>query len=499
MLETARSLEEQLVTWQATLDSDIEKVLTEEQIAQYRGSQPTVAKLDVTASDLEAFGLEVPEADEETESSLNADCTDCYYTYYYGYYSYIYQYYAYLYAYYGYSSTGSFYAYNAYIYNYYANYYANYVYIYGNYAYTYCPNSTYAFYAFYYSDYTLWYSYYGYLYSYYAYYYSSDINLYYSYIYAVEGYTNSTYANIYASECTDEKVLQIGINEISKDQNKGFYWDYLLYLPSDVNNKNLLIIPNNTGFRHNDIEVHKTYAYDLIYWRKTFADSLKIPLLVPVFPRPDDETDGTISSQYLGRGTFETDIIELKRQDIQLLHMVDDALDRLASDGYEFSNKVIIWGYSASGIFTSRITVLHPNRIKAAAFGGHGWSIAPVSEFDGLDLPYPYGIYDYESLIGEPFDTLEFSNVAIYSFMGAIDDNGWGMHWYIGEGVDPHPFYDSFDQKFGTTALELMNSAEALYSTVTSNASFVLYDEIGHDITEKMDLDVMDFFRNNKE
>ncbi len=199
--EMLRSLEERMVAWQATLDSDIEKVLTKEQIALYRGSQPTVPKLDVTASDLEALDLEVPEVDEEKESSLDADCTDCYYTQYYGYYTYIYQYYAYLYAYYGYSSTNSSYAYYAYLYNYYGYFYAEYVYIYGYYAYTYCPNSTYASYAYDYSNYAFTYSYYGYLYSYDAYYYSGDSYLYYAYLYAYEGYTYSTYANIYASEC----------------------------------------------------------------------------------------------------------------------------------------------------------------------------------------------------------------------------------------------------------------------------------------------------------
>ena len=198
--ELLRSLEERLVTWQAALDSDIEKVLTKEQIDLYRWSQPTVPKLDVTASDLEALGLEVPEADEETESLADV-CTDCEYTYFYGYYAYVYQYYAYLYAYYGYSSTGSSYAYESLIYNYYAYYYAEYVYIYGDYAYTYCPNSTYASYAYYYSNYALWYSEYGYVYSYYAYYYSGDSYLYYAYLYAYEGWTYSTYANIYAADC----------------------------------------------------------------------------------------------------------------------------------------------------------------------------------------------------------------------------------------------------------------------------------------------------------
>ncbi len=291
--------------------------------------------------------------------------------------------------------------------------------------------------------------------------------------------------------------FDLGINEVSKDQAKGFYWDYLIYLPAVIKNHYILVVPNNTGFHDNDINVHKEYAYGEVNSRKNFADRLGIPLLVPVFPRPDDETDATIASQYLGRGTFETEIIELSRQDLQMLAMVDDALEKLKEDGYTFSTKILIWGYSASAIFSSRLTILHPDRIKAAAFGGHGWSIVPTSRVDDLDLPFPYGVFDLEELTGSEFDASSFADVAIYSFMGVIDDNGWGMHWYVGTEINSGQFYDSFDNKFGTTAPELMDSAENIYSFATSNATFHLYEGVGHEITDEMNSDVLAFFNNS--
>ncbi|MFQ5813454.1 MAG: hypothetical protein ACE5I2_09760 [Anaerolineae bacterium] len=56
-MEVARRLEGRLQAWQAALDGDIERVLTDEQLALYRASRPTVPELDASMAEL---GLEVP-------------------------------------------------------------------------------------------------------------------------------------------------------------------------------------------------------------------------------------------------------------------------------------------------------------------------------------------------------------------------------------------------------------------------------------------------------
>jgi hypothetical protein len=168
-LEAAQRLEGRLQAWQAALDSDIEKVLTEEQGAQYRASRPTVPKLGLGAS-------------------LADTCTDGCHDYY-AYYGYLYQYYAYVHAYYGYCYSGCSWAYHAYVYNYHGYYYSYYAYVYG--------------YDTYYGYYAYLYSYYGYIYSYYAYWYCYDAysTLYTSYYYAYWGYVYSWYAYCCANDC----------------------------------------------------------------------------------------------------------------------------------------------------------------------------------------------------------------------------------------------------------------------------------------------------------
>jgi len=93
--------------------------------------------------------------------------------------------------------------------------------------------------------------------------------------------------------------MPIGLWEVSRNPTRGFYWPYFLYLPENLQGKQALVIPNNTGERNDDFCVHRTRAFETMIWRIPWADSLGVPLIVPVFPRFDDETDGTIASQYL--------------------------------------------------------------------------------------------------------------------------------------------------------------------------------------------------------
>jgi hypothetical protein len=214
----------------------------------------------------------------------------------------------------------------------------------------------------------------------------------------------------------------IGPLEVAANPAKGFHSPYFLYAASSIRSKQILVIPNNTGQRNNDFSVHEASAQRTARDKRTWADILGVALIVPVFPRFDDETDGTIASQYLGRGTLESSLQKqypnLARQDLQLIAMVDDGRERLASMGISVDSRILLWGYSASGMFVSRFVILHPERARAAAFGGHGWTTAPVEQWDGLVLPYPYGVGDFEQLVGKPFNLDTFKKVPIYSYMG---------------------------------------------------------------------------------
>ena len=294
----------------------------------------------------------------------------------------------------------------------------------------------------------------------------------------------------------------VGPLEIPANPGNGFNWPYLLYVPSKTSGRHILVVPNNTGNIYNDFSVHEKSAQNTMYSRIAWAHKLEVPLLVPIFPRFDDDSDGTIASQYLGRGTLETywqnKYPDLAREDLQMIAMVDDAIIRLKSIGIEVDKKIFIEGYSASAMFASRFTILHPDRVQAAAFGGDGWTIVPTGKWENLYLPYPYGTGDIESLTGEPFNLDEFKRVAIYSYMGELDNNGWAFPWYIGEGYNQSSYYSSFKTIFGSTAQEMSDSANQIYQAMDCLANFVVYKNQDHESAFTHENDIKEFFLKHK-
>jgi hypothetical protein len=80
----------------------------------------------------------------------------------------------------------------------------------------------------------------------------------------------------------------------------------------------------------------------------------------------------------------------LERIDLQLLAMVKDAENQLAQSGYTAHDKFFMIGFSASGSFTNRFTLIHPDKIQASAAGGvNGLLMLPTEEIDGKPLDYP--------------------------------------------------------------------------------------------------------------
>jgi len=281
--------------------------------------------------------------------------------------------------------------------------------------------------------------------------------------------------------------------KIPADSESGFFWPYYLSIPASVGNSStLLVIPNNTGTGDDDPAVHDSQAYlDAVKWTD-FAGEIKSPLLIPTFPRP--YTEWWIYTHALDRDSLLTDITELERIDLQLVAMIDDAKDRLSSMGTYIEKKVLMMGFSASAQFTSRFSIIHPNRIKAAAIGAPGYPIVPTSSWQGETLRYHVGTADLLDLTGEEFDLFSFKLIPLYFFVGGIDTN------------DPVDYTDGFDLQdqnivntlFGDTVIGRWPKIQEVYDTVGCNSDFVIYPGVGHSFTSQMVNDVEAFLKLNK-
>ena len=111
-----------------------------------------------------------------------------------------------------------------------------------------------------------------------------------------------------------------------------------------------------------DPEVHIKDAYWTAFGRHGLANELNVVLLVPAFVRPGG--DWQIYTHALDRDALTTERSDLARPDLQLIQMLDQAHIMLGTNGIETHERILIKGYSASGMFANRFATLHPDMVR---------------------------------------------------------------------------------------------------------------------------------------
>jgi hypothetical protein len=282
---------------------------------------------------------------------------------------------------------------------------------------------------------------------------------------------------------------------ISKDPEKGFHHDYILFLPkgTPLNKKLFLLVePNNTGKISDSIEIHKKFAVDLASVSSVgnnISTELKIPLLVPVFPRPASEP--LMYTHALDRDIMLEKTPELKRLDLQLLEMISDAKNILLSMDIQVDLKIFMNGFSASATFTNRFSFIHPGKIKALAIGGfNGKLMIPQNQISGVKLNYPIGINDFSEMFGDSFNINDYKQIPQFIYMGALDDN------------DAVQFDDAYSEEerkiindnIGSNVQGRYLECQKIYLKNNINAVFRSYEDVGHWTTSEVNLEVIKFF-----
>lgn len=282
---------------------------------------------------------------------------------------------------------------------------------------------------------------------------------------------------------------------ISKNPQKGFYNDYLLFIPrgTSLNRKTYLLVePNNTGKLSDSIEVHKKHAINLATVSSVgnnISTELKIPLLVPVFSRPASRP--LLYTHALDRDVMLEKSEIFQRLDLQLIEMINDARNILLSMNILVDEKIFMNGFSASATFTNRFSLLHPGKIKALAIGGfNGELMFPQKEINGIKLNYPLGTNDFEKLFNHPIDLETYQSVPQYIYMGKLDDN------------DAVQFDDAYNKKerkiindnIGRHVQERYLKCQEVYRQNNINQIFKSYETVGHWTTSDVNLDVIKFF-----
>jgi hypothetical protein len=300
-----------------------------------------------------------------------------------------------------------------------------------------------------------------------------------------------------AEQATPPSTAETPVTLVPPDDDGPFNYPYFLYAPQTVTegDRPILVEPNNTGSSTDNFSEHREAARDTIEngFSRGICDELGVPLLVPVFPRPEsDPVSWRHYTHQLDTETMHISSGPLERLDLQLIGMIEDAKDRLSG---EISDQVMMNGYSAAGKFVNRFTVLHPEIVTSVTAGGiNGMVTLPIAEDKGHKLNYQIGIADFESIMGEPFDLEAFREVDQYIYMGAEDEN------------DTLPAGDAWSDEQREVARDVYGEnmqndrfpyCESIYENVNSSAEFRLYDGVGHKVTAEMNRDVVEFHRTH--
>lgn len=273
------------------------------------------------------------------------------------------------------------------------------------------------------------------------------------------------------------------VQHFTANSEKGYQADFYLYispkakeLAQSGETVTILVQPNNSGINSDDPKEHQLDAWLTGFERQKMADELGVILLVPAFIRPGE--DWFIYTHALDKDSLTTNRADIKRIDLQLIAMINHASLILADRGIKTDERVFIYGFSASGMFANRFTILHPDKVKAAAIGSPGgFPILPIENYQGQSLSYPAGIADIEEITGIPFDVETYNLIPQLIYMGSLDEN------------DSLDFSDGWEEEtasiiddlFGSEPLSRWSEAKHVYEESGANIQFLLIDGVGHD------------------
>jgi hypothetical protein len=273
----------------------------------------------------------------------------------------------------------------------------------------------------------------------------------------------------------DEQVTQI---ICPPEPHQGYSFPYVLQTPTQWDTtsvRHLFVETNNTGPISADFGPHLQPTSELarqgLGGRASLA--LKAPLLMPVFPR-----DPSLYTHSLGRSTLLTQVPMLRRLDLQLLAMARNAKRRLSEQGQSIAQKLVLTGFSASGMFATRLAALHSKEVAAVVAGGlNSFVILPVERLSGTDLVYPLGVSDLREVSGRAFDETAWREIPQFLFMGALDEN---------DAVDFDDAYSSIDRQTIHSLLgrrmipERWQACEDVYRKFNAPARFRTFANLGH-------------------
>ncbi len=221
--------------------------------------------------------------------------------------------------------------------------------------------------------------------------------------------------------------IKYRIKFISYDYEKGINISSIVAVPLTENiSKNMIFEANNMESEKNSDILSQ--GIDTLRRLSILTQEEPGIIVVPLIPSYKDAP----YFQQLSKECFDLPKDDLLyRVDEQIVRMINKTKNMVSSEfGVSLSDKIFLNGYSSSGVFAQRFSLLHPEMIDTVCIGGASGSIPVPSD----DLDYPLGVKDYEELMGKKFDFEQYKDIKFRYYVGEYetfkksncryDDNG---------------------------------------------------------------------------
>lgn len=206
--------------------------------------------------------------------------------------------------------------------------------------------------------------------------------------------------------------------------------NYVGYINSITQNRKILpyiiIFPQN--MEENSEIIVDTLNYDntkdpkgvAIKGADTVGGYLRIGVEAPILYIfvPDDRNGKRPYYQQLSRECFTESNLDYQRIDLQVKRTIKEVQNKIFNiSNKRVSKKVVLNGYSTSGVFAQRFALIHPEIVSKVIIGAAVGSIPIPTE----DLEYPLGIKDFAELFGKGFDTKTYKDIDFAYYVGELE------------------------------------------------------------------------------
>ncbi len=174
-------------------------------------------------------------------------------------------------------------------------------------------------------------------------------------------------------------------------------------------------------------------------------------------------------------------------------------MEFLKTSGVNVEDKILMNGFSASGKFVTRFTLMHPEMVQAVAAGGVNAILTlPLESLDGERIRYPVGVSDLANLTGKVFDFPQYARVPHFVFMGSLDINDQVQIKYAPETFDIQDIeliYNLIGEKMMP---DRWMKTQIIFSQLGCNrVSFKTYEGVDHRYVSEIIDGLINFFTAN--